>query len=196
MYWDLDSKWYTCVVKRYNPLTRRHFLVYDDRGVEWVDLGSQAVELLPARRSAQREVALTDPYALFAAPRTPFTPAASKAVARTAGAMAAAEAAADAAPAPTGEADGPSAADVAQLWTGAAEVSEAERQQQVVALAALMRRCWGCLANVDRDEEERYVRGARIGEKRDRERESGRGKIETEMRETGKESRRRMPAVG
>lgn len=38
VYWPLDDAWYPGIVRQYNLLTKKHFVLYDDGGKEWVPL--------------------------------------------------------------------------------------------------------------------------------------------------------------
>jgi len=40
VWWEMDEAWYPAVVKRYSAKTGKHFLLYTDLGVEWVNFSS------------------------------------------------------------------------------------------------------------------------------------------------------------
>ena len=44
IWWPLDEEWYTGVIRRYDPETKMHFVVYSDT-VEWLDLSTERVSL-------------------------------------------------------------------------------------------------------------------------------------------------------
>ncbi|XP_072964334.1 uncharacterized protein [Typha angustifolia] len=46
VFWPLDKSWYFGRVKEYDPVTRLHYVRYDDRDKEWIDLRNERFKLL------------------------------------------------------------------------------------------------------------------------------------------------------
>lgn len=46
VFWPLDQSWYFGLVKDYDPMKRLHFVKYDDRDEEWINLQTERFKLL------------------------------------------------------------------------------------------------------------------------------------------------------
>ncbi|XP_078428874.1 enhancer of polycomb-like transcription factor protein [Wolffia australiana] len=46
IFWSKDQIWYLGLVKDYNPITKLHYVKYDDRDEEWIDLQDEKFKLL------------------------------------------------------------------------------------------------------------------------------------------------------
>lgn len=46
VFWPLDETWYFGLVKKYDPVTKRHHVKYDDKDEEWINLQNERIKLL------------------------------------------------------------------------------------------------------------------------------------------------------